>query len=296
MTAAVPTRPGTYAVTGSASGIGRATADLLRAQGHSVIGVDLHTTGRLDSEVTADLATPAGRSAAAAQVLDIAGGELAGAILAAGVGPVGGGRHPRLIAEVNYLGAVELLAQWQPALAAGRPGKAVVIASNSATTTPLVPGRAVRALLAGDVDKALRATRLLGPGRPAVVYAASKIALSRWVRRTAVQPQWAGAGIRLNALAPGAVLTPLLQQQLDDPLEGKAVRRFPIPVGGFGAPDSLAQWACFMLTDAADFQCGSIVFVDGGTDALVRPDDWPRPVPARRLPGYLRTFLRGGTR
>ncbi|QDQ96295.1 SDR family oxidoreductase [Tomitella fengzijianii] len=296
MTAAVPARAGTYAVTGAASGIGQATAELLRAHGHTVIGVDLHTTGHPDSEVIADLATAEGRSAAAAQVLDRAGGDLDGAVLAAGVGPVGGGGHPRLIAEVNYCGAVELLEQWRPALAAGRPGKAVVVSSNSTTTTPLVPARSVRALLAGDVEKSLRATRLFGPGRPAIVYAASKIALSRWVRRTAVLPLWAGEGIRLNAVAPGAVLTPLLQQQLDNPLEGKAVRKFPIPVGGFGEPGALARWACFMLTDAADFQCGSIVFVDGGTDALIRPDEWPRSVPARRLPGYLRTFLRGGPR
>jgi hypothetical protein len=43
----------------------------------------------------------------------------------------------------------------------------------------------------------------------------------------------------------------------------------------------------FMLGPAADFLCGSVIFVDGGSDAYFRPDDWPRPVPARRLGGYL---------
>jgi hypothetical protein len=52
----------------------------------------------------------------------------------------------------------------------------------------------------------------------------------------------------------------------------------------------MADWICFMLSDAADFLCGSIVFVDGGTDAYFRPDDWPRALPAHRLPGYLRRF------
>ena len=52
---------------------------------------------------------------------------------------------------------------------------------------------------------------------PTMAYAASKIALSRWVRRQAVTPLWAGEGIRLNALAPGAVRTPLLEAQLADP-------------------------------------------------------------------------------
>jgi hypothetical protein len=54
-----------------------------------------------------------------------------------------------------------------------------------------------------------------------------------------------------------------------------------------------------MLSDSADFLCGSIVFVDGGSDAYFRADDWPRPVPTRRIPSYLtrtrRFFKRGGS-
>jgi NAD(P)-dependent dehydrogenase (short-subunit alcohol dehydrogenase family) len=96
--------------------------------------------------------------------------------------------------------------------------------------------------------------------------------------------------VRVNAIAPGAIMTPMLSEQLSDPRQGKAVRAFPVPVGGFGDPGQLASWMCFMLSDAADFLCGSVVFVDGGTDAYFRPDDWPRPLPARRLPGYLRRF------
>jgi NAD(P)-dependent dehydrogenase (short-subunit alcohol dehydrogenase family) len=144
--------------------------------------------------------------------------------------------------------------------------------------------------MAGDVEKAVRSVRVFGPARPAIMYAASKIAVSRWVRRQAVRPDWAGAGIRLNALAPGAVLTPLLAEQLASPHQSKAVRRFPIPVGGFGDAEHLAAWVELMLSDAADFLCGSVVFVDGGTDAHFRPDAWPRPVPARQLITYLRRF------
>lgn len=279
---------GVYAVTGSASGIGRAAADLLRADGHSVIGVDLH-----GAEVSADLSTQGGRERAAAEVLTRAAGPLDGAVLAAGVGPGGARSRSRLIAQVNFFGAVGLLERWRPALADGGGAKVVVVASNSATTTPLVPGRTVRALLSGDADKAARSLRLFGPGATSIMYAASKTAVGRWVRRTAVRPDWAGAGIRLNALAPGAVLTPLLQQQLDDPRQGAAVRRFPIPTGRFGEAGALAEWIRFMLGDAADSLCGAVVTVDGGTDALFRADDWPRPVPARRLAAYLRIFARG---
>jgi NAD(P)-dependent dehydrogenase (short-subunit alcohol dehydrogenase family) len=183
---------------------------------------------------------------------------------------------------------VDLLTAWRPALAAADRAKAVVFSSNSTTTVPAVPGRAIRALLAGDADKALRAYRIYGRMAPPIAYAASKIAVSRWVRRQATEPDWAGCGIRLNALAPGAIMTPMLERQLATPAEAKNIRRFPVPIGGFGDPDKLADWVVFMLSDSADFLCGSIVFVDGGSDAFFRPDDWPRAVPARRLVSYLR--------
>lgn len=198
---------GTYAVTGSASGMGYETAQRLRADGHTVIGVDLK-----ESDVVADLATPEGRAQAAQRVLDASGARIDGAVLAAGLGPGRGTDRSRTIAEVNYLGAVELLERWRPALAAADDAKVVVLSSNSTTTTPAVPERTIRALTARDVDKAMRSVRLFGPGNPAIMYAASKIAVSRWLRREAVRPDWAGAGIRLNALAPGAVMTPLLEE------------------------------------------------------------------------------------
>lgn len=277
---------GTYAITGSASGMGAAAVARLRADGHTVITVDIK-----NADVVADLSTSDGRAAAAQQVLTASEGRLDGAVLAAGLGPSQGAERLRMIAAVNYLGVVELLDRWRPALAAAANAKVVVIGSNSTTTTPAVPARAVRALLAGDVDKALRATRLYGPGRPAMVYAASKIAVSRWARRHAVRPEWAGAGIRLNVLAPGAVMTPLLQEQLANKRQARFVERFPVPVGGYGQPEQLAEWMRFMLSDAADFLCGSVIFVDGGTDALFRADDWPRPVPVRALGRYVSRFL-----
>ena len=276
---------GTYVITGSASGMGRKTAERLRDAGHTVIGVDITS-----AEVVADLSTPTGRTKAACDVLDASGGRLDGAVLAAGLGPAPGPDRPRRIAAVNYLGAVELLDAWRPALAAAERAKVVVFSSNSTTTVPAVPGRAVTALLAGDADRAVRAVRWFGKNASVMTYAASKIAVSRWVRRNAVSPQWAGAGIRLNALAPGAVMTPLLQEQLADPREARQVRRFPIPIGGFGDPGHLAEWACFMLSDAADFLCGSVVFVDGGSDAYFRADDWPAPLPAHRLVSFLKRF------
>lgn len=274
---------GVYAVTGSASGMGRQAAEKLRAAGHTVIGVDLR-----DADVLADLSTADGRAAGAQAVLSACGGRLDGAVLAAGIGPTP--KATPLILQVNYFGVVDLLQAWRPALAAAGAAKVVVVASNSTTTVPVVPRSAVRALLAGKADKAARRLGLFGPGAPSLAYAASKIAVSHWVRRAAVEPSWAGAGIRLNALAPGAIMTPLLEKQLASPSQEKAVRTFPVPVGGFGDPGQLADWMLFMLSDAADFLCGSVIFVDGGSDAYFRADDWPRAVGLSRLPRYLMRF------
>jgi NAD(P)-dependent dehydrogenase (short-subunit alcohol dehydrogenase family) len=273
----------TYAVTGAASGMGQAVAEKLAEAGHTVIDVDI-----VDATVAADLSTAEGRRSAAAAVLERAGGSLDGAVMAAGLGPAPGKDRPRMIAEVNYFGVVELLEAWRPALAAADRAKVVVFSSNSSSTVPMVPGGAVRGFLDGDIDRVLRALRIFGKQAPTFAYASSKIAISRWVRRTAVTPEWAGAGIRLNAIAPGAVMTPLLEKQLATPAEAKQIKRFPVPIGGFGDAGHLADWVVFMLSDAADFLCGSVVFVDGGSDAWFRADDWPRAVPARRLRSYLK--------
>lgn len=286
---------GTYAVTGSGSGMGRAVVTRLRESGHRVIDVDL-----TDATVEADLGTATGRRRAANAVLEECEGRLDGAVLAAGVGPTPGRDRPRLIGEVNYLGVVELLTAWRPALAAADRAKVVAFGSNSATTVPMVPRRAINALLdGGDTARAARTLRIFGPQAPSLAYAASKIALSRWVRRRAVTEDWAGSGIRLNAIAPGAILTPLLEKQLATPSEARAIRSFPVPVGHFGDPGHLADWVMLMLSDSADFLCGSVVVVDGGSDAWFRADDWPRPVPARQLRRYLfrmRQFGREGRR
>lgn len=280
---------GAYVVTGSASGMGHAVANRLRNAGHAVIGVDIN-----EAEVVADLSTPDGRKAAVDAVLDACDGVLDGAVFAAGLGPIPG--RGRLIAQVNYFGVVELLTALRPALARTHRAKVVVIGSNSTTTTPMVPRRAVRALLAEDLDKAMRVLRIFGKKSAVMAYAASKIAVSRWVRRHAVGTEWAGAGIRLNVLAPGAILTPLLAEQLANPDEAKAVKAFPVPIGGYGDPAQLGQWIEFMLSDASEFLCGSVIFVDGGSDAYFRAGSWPVPVPARSLPRYLVRFLSFGRR
>jgi len=274
----------TYVVTGSASGMGAEVVSRLRAAGHETITVDLR-----DADVVADLSTQDGREAAAAQVLARAGGTLHGAVLAAGLGPVPG--REEMIAQVNYVAPVQLLAAWRETLSAtaaasGVPSKVVVFGSNSASVTPGIPQALVRSFLLDRPAARARVLRLFGRNAAPFAYGGSKLALSRWVRCTAVTPEWAGSGIRLNAVAPGAVLTPLLQTQLDGP-DRDRIETFPVPVGGYGDPGQIADWVVFMLSPAADFLCGSVVYVDGGTDAYFRGDAWPSSTSMASIPRWL---------
>ena len=157
------------------------------------------------------------------------------------------------------------------ALLAGAPRAAAVAVCSNSAVLPLTDPVLVEHCLAGREQEACdHAAELSGQQ----VYASTKLALARWVRRQAHTAGWAGAGIRLNAVAPGAVETPLLQAGLDDPQYGAALRNFPIPVGRFGQPHEIAALIAFLLSPDASFIAGSVLFIDGGTDAMLRPDSF----------------------
>jgi NAD(P)-dependent dehydrogenase (short-subunit alcohol dehydrogenase family) len=52
---------------------------------------------------------------------------------------------------------------------------------------------------------------------------------------------------------------------------------FPVPIGRPGRPEEIASLLVYLLSPDAAFFCGSVVFVDGGSDAAVRSDDFPSP-------------------
>lgn len=280
-------RPRVVVITGANSGLGSATAERLREEGTKVIGVDIRGT-----EVTGDLATSAGRTEIVAEVLSLCDGRLDGAVMAAGMGPTPG--RDIDVANVNVLGTTELLRGWRTALAQAVTSKVVVIGSNSATTTPLVPSRSVRKLVAGDVEAAMPALRRRRGFSSPATYAASKLAVAQWVRVTAPTADWAGSGIRMNVVAPGPTLTPMLRSQLEGKHASK-VQAFPIPVGHYGDPDHIAQWVQMLTSPAADYLTGTVITIDGGTEALIRSADWPKAVRNRSLPRYAHRMIRPGS-
>ncbi len=251
----------TVAISGAASGIGAATRRRLERDGVRVLGCDLR-----EGEVVADLAVADERERAVAELSRAADGRLDGLVVCAGLGP-----HVEpaaQIASVNFFAAAALLEGLRPALARGAEPAAVAISSNSISITPDLQGPFLDACLAGEEA---RARELAGELPSVTVYAAAKLALAHFVRRRAPSAEWGGAGIRLNAVAPGATLTPLLQAGLDRPGLGESIRALPIPLGGEpGRPEQIAEAIAFLLSPAASFCCGSLLFVDGGSDALIR--------------------------
>lgn len=258
----------TIAVTGSASGIGAATCARLLARGARVIGIDLHRC-----DVVADLGTPEGRGTAIERVRALSGDSLDGIVTCAGVCGLPS-RAGSLLVSVNYFGTVALLEGLRGSLAAGASPAAIAISSNSTTTQPGVPLELVEACLAGDEAQARRIGDAVGSLQG---YPASKIAVARFVRRKAPTPEWIGSGITLNAVAPGATDTPMIEEGRRDPLIGPAIDSFPIPAGRMARADEMAALIDFLLGPDARFFAGSVVFADGGTDAQARPDDWPAP-------------------
>ena len=145
---------------------------------------------------------------------------------------------------------------------------AVAIASNSAQLTPeIADWPLVEALLSGDEPRA-REIALEDSGQRA--YIASKNAVGRAVRRRA--REWGEAGVRLNAVAPGTTRTPLLEAGLSDRRAGRAIRAFPVPLGRWAEPDEIAAVIAFLLGPEAAFVHGAVWYIDGGSDAMTRPE------------------------
>lgn len=248
------------AITGAASGIGAELSKQLRDAGHTIIGID-----RAGSDVTADLSTPEGRKQAVEQVLAASNGVLDHVVLCAGVGVTA--PNCGLIVAVNYFGVSELLDGLSEALSKGSNPSAVVVGSVASVQPGADELPMVEAMLSGDFNAAVASAN--DAANPSQAYAGSKYAVTAYVRRRV--HDWAKMGFRVNVLAPGVVETPLYKASTEDPTYGEATKNFVAPLGRGSKPEEAANVIRFLLSEQASFVHGTVLFADGGMDAMIRP-------------------------
>jgi NAD(P)-dependent dehydrogenase (short-subunit alcohol dehydrogenase family) len=245
-TDADPWRARVALVTGAASGIGRATVERLLSDGLAVGAVDIDAAG-LERLVAAPGAGPR-PAIAVADVADPAA--VAGAVrtIADALGPI-----DVLVSNAGIGGSGPFLdtdaATWQR-LQDVHLGGAVHL------TRVILPGMLERG--GGRIVTIL--TDGLWHGRTTVAYTTAKGALLGFTRSLAVEV--AARGVRVNAVAPGPVATPMLLD--DDPVAVEAERR-TVPAGHVLEPAAVAATIAFLVGPGGDDYVGQVLSPNGGT-------------------------------
>jgi NAD(P)-dependent dehydrogenase (short-subunit alcohol dehydrogenase family) len=265
-------RDRTYVVTGTASGIGAATAHYLREEGARVIACDLR-----DADVIADLTTSQGRTELVNSVTRLSEGRIDAIAAVAGGGPA------QTSIQLNFFGTVATLEGLRPLLK-GSPAPRAVAVSSIASFSATDPGL-VEACLNLDEGSAMAAasefttktapldkvTAAQGLKLGLDLYSNAKHALNCWCRRVAIKPEWAGAGIALNVVAPGFIDTPAAAYILTDPERSEAMQRL-VPMRGAypGRPQQIAAILGWCLSPENSLMTGQVLFVDGGVECSLR--------------------------
>jgi NAD(P)-dependent dehydrogenase (short-subunit alcohol dehydrogenase family) len=243
-------------ITGGGSGIGLATAKRMASEGATVVIVDMNdeaggaaaaaVNGRY---IHADVTSPEDNQRMYAETFE-AYGSIDIAFHNAGISPPQDDsildtdlEAWRLVQEVNltsvYLGCKAVIPYMQ------RQGKGSIINTASFVAT-------------------------LGAATSQISYTASKGGVLAMTRELGVQ--FAREGIRVNAISPGPVATPLLIELFAKDPERAQRRLVHVPMGRFGEPEEIAAAVTFLASDDASFMTASNFLVDGGiSGAYVTP-------------------------
>jgi NAD(P)-dependent dehydrogenase (short-subunit alcohol dehydrogenase family) len=122
----------------------------------------------------------------------------------------------------------------------------------------------------GSIINTASFVAVMGAATSQISYSASKGGVLSMSRELGVQ--FARAGVRVNALCPGPVNTPLLQELFATDEERAARRLVHVPMGRFGEPEEMANAVLFLASDESSFVTASTFLVDGGiSGAYVTP-------------------------
>jgi NAD(P)-dependent dehydrogenase (short-subunit alcohol dehydrogenase family) len=122
----------------------------------------------------------------------------------------------------------------------------------------------------GSIINTASFVAVMGAATSQISYSASKGGVLSMTRELGVQ--FARQGVRVNALCPGPVNTPLLQELFASDPERAARRLVHVPMGRFGEPEEMANAVLFLASDESSFMTASTFLVDGGiSGAYVTP-------------------------
>ncbi len=232
-------------ITGTASGIGAESARLFAEQGARVIGIDLDkSNAEGETTIEADVSDEAQVAEAYKWIGDELG-RIDVLLNNAGINPTDDGsvletelETWQRVQDVNLRSVFLCCKHGIPHLIAAGGGSVINVASFVAT---------------------------MGAAVSQISYTASKGAVLALSRELGVE--FADRGVRVNALCPGPVNTPLLKELFAKDPERAAKRLVHIPMGRFGEPDEIAKAALFLASDDASFVTASTFLVDGGLAA-----------------------------
>lgn len=232
-------------VTGGASGIGEATARLALERGARVALLDRHNPSLRHHDAisfTVDITQEDHVRSAVDEACAAWGAPPTAVIHAAGV--------------YRIQPAVETsLQEWNDVLAINLTGSMLVASATARVMSSSGGAIVLLSSIAADRGDAYE---------PAAHYAASKGGVSALTRQLAVE--WGARGIRVNAVAPGVIATPMLRIA-DDRAALDSYLQASVPLRRLGTAEEVAQTCLFLASPAASYITGAVVPVDGGAGA-----------------------------